>query len=440
MSHASSQARRSRLGRSTTLVAALGVAAALTATAITPAVAADAPEGDAPTDPRVVLEENFDDNTLPAGFNAVSGDWKVEGGKLVGDSQTGNLSRITFGEHLADFRMEATVRIDRSLNATRWQAFALDMPADGSTPWSQAAMRTTTTAANGLEFALRTAGNQWVVPSTASAPIDAGIGNEVKVAIEVHRGQGTWFFNGEQRMVSQQVSRFDAGIQGFVVADATVSYDDLKITELEPLPILDLREPGESATVTGHRGYSSIAPENTLPATIASRKAGADFTEVDIDFTKDNVPVIMHDDTVDRTTDGTGKIRDMMFSEFEGLDAGSWYSPEFTGTPVPTLEDLLKDLSTNGGKPPARVQGRLAPGAGEDRHRHAPRVRHGRRHDRAVLRHLDDRQHRGRRSGAAERDPREQPPRQPGRVHQGARRHGPQPHAGRPQGQHAGGR
>lgn len=90
-----------------------------------------------------------------------------------------------------------------------------------------------------------------------------------------------------------------------------------------------------------HRGYSSVAPENTLPALAAAVRAGATFVEFDVRTTADGVPVVIHDRTVDRTTGGTGNVWDLPLAEVRSLDAGSWFSPAYAGVRVPLLTEAL---------------------------------------------------------------------------------------------------
>ena len=72
-----------------------------------------------------------------------------------------------------------------------------------------------------------------------------------------------------------------------------------------------------------HRGYSAVAPENTLPALAAGVLAGATFIEFDVRTSADGVPVVIHDRTVDRTTDGTGPVWELTAEQLAALDAGS---------------------------------------------------------------------------------------------------------------------
>ena len=91
-----------------------------------------------------------------------------------------------------------------------------------------------------------------------------------------------------------------------------------------------------------HRGYSAIAPENTLPALAAAVLAGATYVEFDVRTTADGVPVVIHDRTVDRTTDGAGHVWELRFDELRELDAGSWFSPAYAGVRVPSLAEVLE--------------------------------------------------------------------------------------------------
>jgi len=105
------------------------------------------------------------------------------------------------------------------------------------------------------------------------------------------------------------------------------------------------RAPERAPYLASHRGDRVEAPENTLPAFAAGIAAGARFLETDVRLTSDGVPVLLHDETVDRTTSGTGPVAELTLDELRGLDAGSWFSPEFAGTRVPTLEEFAALLA-----------------------------------------------------------------------------------------------
>ena len=90
-----------------------------------------------------------------------------------------------------------------------------------------------------------------------------------------------------------------------------------------------------------HRGYSTTAPENTIPAYILSKQKGFTYVECDVSFTSDGVPVLLHDSTIDRTSDGSGSISSMTYAEALTYDFGSWKSSEYTGTKIATFEEFI---------------------------------------------------------------------------------------------------
>jgi len=104
---------------------------------------------------------------------------------------------------------------------------------------------------------------------------------------------------------------------------------------------------GETYYPWGHRGSSAVAPENTLPAFQLAVEQGAHF-ELDLQITKDNYVVVLHDDTVGRTTNGTGRINSLSWIDYvQYLDAGSWKGQQYAGTKVPLLSDVLQYLQAN---------------------------------------------------------------------------------------------
>jgi glycerophosphoryl diester phosphodiesterase len=112
------------------------------------------------------------------------------------------------------------------------------------------------------------------------------------------------------------------------------------------------------APPVAHRGASAAAPENTIPAYRAALRAGITRLDLDVRFTRTGIPVVMHDSTVDRTTDGTGRVSGMTLAELRSLDAGSWFSPEFAGVKVPTLRQALAFGRTRGATFQLELKGR----------------------------------------------------------------------------------
>ena len=103
-----------------------------------------------------------------------------------------------------------------------------------------------------------------------------------------------------------------------------------------------------SVDIIGHRGNSCCSPENTLVAIRQAFDRGASAVEVDIQWSADGVAVLMHDETVDRTTNGSGKVVDKTLKELKKLDAGSWFGFRFRGEKIPTLTEALKAAKGRG--------------------------------------------------------------------------------------------
>lgn len=94
--------------------------------------------------------------------------------------------------------------------------------------------------------------------------------------------------------------------------------------------------------IFAHRGSSGTHPENTLAAFRAAAALPIDGVEIDVHLTKDGEVVVIHDEKINRTTNGKGYVKDMTLEELQQYDAGSWFSEEWGGERVPTLDEVLK--------------------------------------------------------------------------------------------------
>lgn len=339
------RSRNSRIGA--VCVAAATVLAGILAPGVAAASDSAPASVDAPPEDRVFLSESFDSGAIPENWNTVAGDWSVQDGELVGAS-TSEDAKVTFGENRENFAIDVDVTFESAANSARWLALLIDSPADGSAPWQHAALRNGSSAGNGVEFAQRTAGGTWNVTDAAATATDIGIGNQAHLRVEVNGNVGTWYVDGEKIMTTRQLVRTADGVQGLIANNSVVRYDNLVLSEIDPLPPITLRQPGETGVIVGHRGNSSIAPENTMPAFVSTTRSGAEYFEIDITLTQDGVPVVIHDDTVDRTTDGTGAVRDLTLEQVRALDAGSWFAPAFAGTKIPTFDEVLTYVANGG--------------------------------------------------------------------------------------------
>lgn len=111
-----------------------------------------------------------------------------------------------------------------------------------------------------------------------------------------------------------------------------------------------------------HRGASGYAPENTMASFVKAFDMGADMLELDVQLSKDGQVVVIHDSTVERTTNGQGEVGDLTFHELRMLDAGSWYDTAFKGEVIPVLAEVLEHFAGRIGllielKSPSRYPG-----------------------------------------------------------------------------------
>lgn len=112
----------------------------------------------------------------------------------------------------------------------------------------------------------------------------------------------------------------------------------------DPADILQRMYDQPRPLVFGHRGAMAYAPMNTLAAYELAAEQGADGVELDVWLSQDDVPVIIHDFEVDKTTDGSGRVGSMSLEELKELDAGSWFDEQFAGERIPTLDEVFESV------------------------------------------------------------------------------------------------
>ncbi|APZ94761.1 glycerophosphodiester phosphodiesterase family protein [Fuerstiella marisgermanici] len=304
-----------------------------------------------------VLMETFDQagTSPPADWNVVEGYWRVEDGLLVADSLDGE-SYITFGEpSWQNYEVEATVTFREVRNEARWVSILVRATPNGETPWSQAVVRFDSTKPNGMEFAVKTSAKQWSVRSKGSTAAKRKLNQPQRLKIAVRGSRVDIFLDGQQVVNSQLCVDRATGCVGLGVSGCVAAFDDVAVRQLPPSE----NKPADSsrrADVVAHRGFSAIAPENTLAAIRAAIKAGATGCEFDVYACADGTIVLMHDKTVERTTNSTGQVTDLMLQQLRKLDAGSWKDPKYAGEPVPTLTEALKLLKGTGCQPVIEIK------------------------------------------------------------------------------------
>jgi len=103
----------------------------------------------------------------------------------------------------------------------------------------------------------------------------------------------------------------------------------------------------QTPVIFAHRGDSAHAPENTIPAFEQALHKGADGVELDAKLTSDGRVIVMHDPTLERTTNGSGRVADLPLAGLRGFDAGKWFDEKFSGTKIPLLEEVFEAVGKN---------------------------------------------------------------------------------------------
>ena len=286
------------------------------------------------------------DSGLPAGWRPVTGKWGVADGALVGEAPRGE-ALITFGDPAwQNYEFEVTATFLEVRSESRWLALVVRAAQDGSRPWSQVTFRQKASAPNGTEFAVRTA-DGWSVRRTAATKAALELGRSCRLRVVVRGTIVEGYRDGQRVIDSPFCLERQAGCVGLALNGCRARFDDVTLRHLPDTPPLPRLEPGP-CDVVAHRGFSAVAPENTLASITRAIEAGADGCEFDVYRCRDGTVVLMHDATVERTTSGRGKLADLTLAELKQLDAGRWKAPEYTGQKVPTLEEALQRLKSSG--------------------------------------------------------------------------------------------
>ena len=301
--------------------------------------------------------EDFDrvQKTLPDGWSVVSGDWRVDQGELVVDSLRSE-AYVTFGEtSWQNYEVEASVTFREVRNPSRWLSVLVRATRDGATPWSQVPIRFDTTQPNGVEFAVRTAAKDWSIRSKAAVASASKLNQTRRLKVIVRASRIEGFLDGQLVVSSQLCVDRPTGCIGLGVSGCVAAFDDVSVRHLPP----SLDPPGLSTKrceVVAHRGYSAVAPENTLAAIREAIKSGASGCEFDVYACRGGTVVLMHDKTVDRTTNGMGPVTELSLKQLQQLDAGSWKHARYAGECVPTLTEALNLLKGTGCQPVIEIK------------------------------------------------------------------------------------
>jgi glycerophosphoryl diester phosphodiesterase len=304
-----------------------------------------------------MLREGFDcvDGRLPDPWHPVAGQWHVSDGALVVDATGGEASILLGDAAWQNYEVEVTATFRKVQDDSRWLSVLVRASADGARPWSQVPVRYKTTAKNGMEFAVRTTSDSWSVRQTAAAKEDSSIGRARRLRVVVRGSYVQGYLDGQLVIDSPYCVDRPRGCVGLGASGCEASFDDFLVRRLPDTPIPPERKPG-LCDIVAHRGFSAVAPENTLAAIKEAVDAGASGCEFDVYGCGDGTVVLMHDKTVDRTTDGSGRVTELTLERLKQLDAGSWKHARYSGEPVPTLDEALRLLKDTGCQPVIEIK------------------------------------------------------------------------------------
>ncbi|MCU0873313.1 MAG: DUF1080 domain-containing protein [Pirellulaceae bacterium] len=301
-----------------------------------------------------IMHESFDapGGTLPDGWRPVQGQWTVQDRALVGE---GSEAYILFGDEAwQNYEIEVTATFLSVRDDSRWCSLLFRSANDGAPPWMQFPVRFRSTQRNGTEFAVRTE-DGWSVRQTAKARADSVRGQPRRLRVAVQGSNVLAYLDGELVIETAFALDRQRGCVGLGLSGGKVRFDDFSVRRLPDTPPLSETKISR-CEIVGHRGWAAVYPENTLVSAKMAVQAGADGTEFDVQATRDGVVVLLHDKTLDRTTNGTGELVTKTLAELRSLDAGSWKDSQFAGEPLPTLEQQLRALKGTGCQPVIEIK------------------------------------------------------------------------------------
>ena len=296
----------------------------------------------------VVYRENFDKTATLDGFTLFeSKQWKIENGKLVHPITGGMpqllLPKATFGQDMA---IQADVTILQAANETRWAGMFLRHLEDKAVFTHMPVRYNRATEIADAVIDENKHFNWRVYAPTFKRdgkPATATRTHRLEIRGNIARA----FIDGKcVRFAFVDSSSVHPGRAGFSLSAVQVEIDNIVVEKLPPVSQKEKIAISKMYTsmpfVIAHRGFSERFPENTLEAINGALEAGADGVEIDARISKDGVVYCLHDDTLNRTTNGTGPARLKTIAELRELDAGAKFNPKFAGAKIALFEDVVK--------------------------------------------------------------------------------------------------
>jgi len=290
----------------------------------------------------VLINETFDETEgrLPAGWRADGPGWRVARGALVVDSLREPAAILVGEPDWQDYEISATATFQKVARDAAWVSVVFRAEPGGTLPWSHVALRFRASRPKGAEFAVRLGRTSWWVRRAAKLAGDCRLGQPRRFRVVVRGSDVEAFVDDKPVLDSSLCLERETGCVGLAASGCVARFTDFRVRRLPAAPRLS-QLPLKPCEVVAHRGFSAVAPENTLASARQAIRAGADGSECDVYRSKDGAIVLMHDPTVNRTTNGKGKITELTLARLKSLDAGAWKGKKFAGERIPTLDELL---------------------------------------------------------------------------------------------------
>ncbi|NLG13200.1 MAG: glycerophosphodiester phosphodiesterase family protein [Lentisphaerae bacterium] len=307
---------------------------------------------------KVVWQTDFSDETgVPKGWLVEGGIWNVENGELVGKATTYR-SVIQGPESLklTNFAMECDATVLARRDDLRWFTLMLRCNRSGKDGYVQLMFRYNMNTYSGCEFVNSWMGKkerQWELLQRFKIDWCKNFDDTRRIRCEVQGRRMRGFLNG--KFIGEHILpsiNVHPGSIGFMNSDCTVKYDNVVVEELPEPDANYLDGPRDAAIAVplcvAHRGDMERFPENTLEAVKGAIEMGFDYIEIDLRMSKDGVVFLLHDDTLERTTNGTGQAKLKTMAELKELDAGIKRNKKFEGMKIPTFEEVCQAMPPKG--------------------------------------------------------------------------------------------
>ncbi|MHC4212250.1 MAG: glycerophosphodiester phosphodiesterase family protein [Planctomycetota bacterium] len=231
-------------------------------------------------------------------------------------------------------------------NNSRWVSIIFRAGPDGNQPWSQCPLRFDAQLDNAAEFAVKKK-DKWHVRKNGPVTQNNKLNKSFHLKVIVNGPEVKFYHNGQWVINSFLCIDRNFGAVGLGASGCVARFENFNVTPLPNSTIVQHRDDQPACKIIAHRGFSYQAPENTIAAIKAAAKTKCFGSEFDVRQTKDGATVLMHDPTVNRTTNGKGKLSHFTLSQLERLNTGTKTIERYHQEPIPTLNNAISTCKEN---------------------------------------------------------------------------------------------